>query len=78
MPGHRLWPGVLFGVRFLHNCGGELVLETDEHALVARKASIHLCEQVLYPASPNIDLAGVSMCDELDVQSRLGTDYLLN
>ena len=66
--------GVSGSVGF-HNCSGDFVLEKNEHPLISRKPSIHLCEQVIYAPSPDIDLAVVSLRDEREVQSRLGADY---
>ena len=70
--------GELSGDVGFHNCSGHLVLEKNQHPLVSRTSSIHLCDQVIYARSADLVLAGFSMCDELKVQSCLGTDYLLN
>ena len=56
-------------------CRGDLILEKNEHSFVARKPGVYLCEQIIYAPSTDIDLAAVSLCDEGQVQRRLGTDY---
>src|SRR5512143_502508 len=55
-----------FVVRFsrFHNFGGDLVLEIDEHPLVAWNPGIHLCKEIVYALSTDIHLAVISMCDE--------------
>ena len=46
--------------------------------LVAWNPGIHLCKEIVYALSTDIHLAVISMCDEPEMQSRLGADYFLN
>ncbi|MGZ8400598.1 MAG: hypothetical protein ACXWVI_04805 [Methyloceanibacter sp.] len=62
----------------VHDCGGHLVLEKNYHLLVSQKPSIHLCKEVIYAPPSDVDLTIVTLCDEREVQSRLGTDYFLD
>ncbi len=61
-----------------HNFSSDLVLEKNQHPLVARKPSVHLCDQVVYKASPDVELAVLPMGNELEVQRCLGPDDLLD
>ena len=53
-------------------------LVNNEHPLVSKAEHPPLCEEVIYAPSSDIDPAIVTLCDEREVQSRLGTDYFLD